>query len=343
MTARPILLGIGLTILGAVMQGSFVFPMSRTVGWRWANTWLIYSLVGLLVLPVSIAVITVPELASVYRLSSAGAIWTAAAFGCAWGLANVLFGLAVAAAGMSISFSIVCGLSASFGALLPLAILTPDRLLEPAGITVMTGVALALGGVYLIGMAGRKREISRGVSVRRGAITKGIFLALAAGMLAPALNFSFAFGRQIMENAVRHGANAMSSGDALWVVCLAGGFVSNGAYAMWQLSREHAWTSFCGSSLRGTSGWSNWLMAFSMGVLFTGGILFYSRGATVLGTFGPIIGWPVFQATMVLTSTFLGVLGGEWDDTERHIIGLLILGLSVLIAAIVVLSLANRI
>jgi len=326
-----------MTILGALMQGSFVFPMKFASGWRWENIWFVYSVVGLLVLPISVAAVTVPGLASVYKLSSVEAIVTAALFGFGWGLANVLFGLAVAAAGMSISFSIVCGMSASLGALLPLAILTPGRLMEPSGITILAGVVLALDGVYIIGMAGWKREIRNGAPASRRSMRKGILLALAAGTLAPALNFSFAFGREIMERAVRHGASSMSSADAVWVVCLAGGFVGNGGYAASKLTRDRSWTRFCK-----TSGWRNWLLTSLMGVLFTGGILLYSRGATMLGAFGPIIGWPVFQATMVLTSTFFGVLAGEWKDTERHIIGTLAAGILVLMTAILVLSLANR-
>jgi len=53
----------------------------------------------------------------------------------------------------------------------------------------------------------------------------------------------------------------------------------------------------------------------------------------------------VFNAsedTVDLLTTFFGVLAGEWKDTERHIIGTLAAGILVLMTAILVLSLANR-
>lgn len=332
-----ILIGTLLAVLGGVMQGSFVFPMRSISGWRWENTWLIYSIAALLVVPICVASVTVPGLASLYTSAPAGAIATAALFGFAWGLANVLFGLAVSAVGMSVTFSIVCGLSASLGALVPLLVSAPERILQRSGLHILTGVALALIGVSLIGAAGRRRETKAGAALSSGATGKGILLAVAAGVLAPALNFSLAFGKQIINTAVQQGAAATSSGDAIWVVCLAGGFVSNGGYAVLKLNRAQSWTGFGAKSPL-----SNWLLGALMGLLFTGGILLYSRGAGLLGRLGPVIGWPVFQATMVLTSTLLGTLSGEWRGAHRQLVLMVIGGLSTLIVAILVLSLANR-
>ncbi len=117
---NPILAGLSLTILGAIMQGGFVFPMKLSAGWRWENLWIVYSVVGLLIIPVFVAGISVPNLISVYRLSSAESIIAAALLGCAWGLANVLFGFSMC-----------------------------------------IGVLLALGGVFIIGATGRRKETLR--------------------------------------------------------------------------------------------------------------------------------------------------------------------------------------
>ena len=338
MTMHIVLFGTLLTVLGALMQGSFVAPMRLTSDWRWENIWLVYSFVGLLLFPVAVAAITVPQILSVYRFSSTGSLLSAGLFGCSWGFANVLFGLAVAAAGMSVSFSIVCGLSASLGAFLPLVVLTPQHLLQPSGLIIVAGVMLALSGVSIIGVAGHRREREQSLVTNGRSMRKGILLAIAAGTLAPTLNFSYAFGQEIMQRAREQGATAMSQGDALWAVCLAGGFVSNAAYAAWKLARNRSWAGFIeGSRVR------NWVLTALMGVLFTGGLLLYGRGATTLGTLGPVVGWPVFQATMVLTSTCLGLIAGEWKNAGSCVTAMLGAGLLVLIGAILVLSLANNV
>ena len=43
--------GIAGVLIGGVLNGSFVAPMKKTQGWKWENTWLVYSVSGLLVIP----------------------------------------------------------------------------------------------------------------------------------------------------------------------------------------------------------------------------------------------------------------------------------------------------
>ena len=59
-------LGFLLVILAGVLNGSFALPMKRTSKWAWENTWLVYSIVGMVVVNWAIALHTVPELATVY-------------------------------------------------------------------------------------------------------------------------------------------------------------------------------------------------------------------------------------------------------------------------------------
>ena len=44
--------GLLLVFVGGVLNGSFAAPMKRLSAWQWENIWLVYSLVGLLVLSV---------------------------------------------------------------------------------------------------------------------------------------------------------------------------------------------------------------------------------------------------------------------------------------------------
>jgi len=328
---QSVVVGTIIVALGAAMQGSFAVPMKFTRKWAWENVWLIYSISALVVVPCVVAVATVPGLSLVYRNVSTNATLMVVLFGFGWGLANVLFGLAVSTIGMALSFSIVSGMSASLGSLVPLFVLSRDRLAQPSGILVISGVALALMGVAIIGAASRRRERQLKAGTVQIPITRGLLLAIGAGLLAPTLNFSFAFGKEIVDQAVRRGASETSGADAIWALCLAGGCLSNAGYAIVRLTRNRNWTTFGCSS-------TPWLLSALMGVLFTGGLLLYGRGAAMLGSLGAAIGWPVFQATMIITSTCLGALTGEWRGVDLRFVRATVGGILILIAAIVVLS-----
>ena len=79
-----------------------------------------------------------------------------------------------------------------------------------------------------------------------------------------------------------------------------------------------------------------------MGVLFCAGFLLYGKGATLLGALGPVVGWPVFQATTIMVSTAAGAASGEWRKAGRRFVRLNLFGLAILVSAIVVLSIGNR-
>ena len=66
--------GLMLVFVGGMLNGSFAAPMKRLSAWRWENIWLLYSLMGLLILPWIIALATVPHVGGVLQQSSAGAL-----------------------------------------------------------------------------------------------------------------------------------------------------------------------------------------------------------------------------------------------------------------------------
>ena len=62
--------GLMLVLAGGALNGSFAAPMKRLSAWRWENIWLVYSIVGFLILPWVIALATVPHLGGVFQQSS---------------------------------------------------------------------------------------------------------------------------------------------------------------------------------------------------------------------------------------------------------------------------------
>ena len=61
-----LLIGMAASIVSGVLNGSFAAPMKRISNWEWENTWFIYALVALLVLPITSAFISVPVLVGIY-------------------------------------------------------------------------------------------------------------------------------------------------------------------------------------------------------------------------------------------------------------------------------------
>ena len=43
--------GVAGVLAGGLLNGSFVAPMKWMSKWRWENSWLVYSVAGLLVIP----------------------------------------------------------------------------------------------------------------------------------------------------------------------------------------------------------------------------------------------------------------------------------------------------
>ncbi len=84
-------LGIMLVLLGGGLNGSFAAPMKRMPGWRWENTWLIYVITGLIIIPWAIAATTIPHLSTVYQQSSWSVLAKIILYGFAWGIGATLF------------------------------------------------------------------------------------------------------------------------------------------------------------------------------------------------------------------------------------------------------------
>jgi L-rhamnose-H+ transport protein len=274
---------------------------------------------------------------SVYGASSARTLSLTVLFGFAWGVGNVLFGEAVARVGMALTFAIVGGLCAAIGSLIPLVLLRPERLTQPSGLAVMLGVVMTVCGVAILGAAGRGRERRRPPQNASGAVILGLSLCVASGVLSAMLNLSFAFGSGIAEEAVKRGTSPSSGSYAIWAVAFFGGFISNVGYATLKLTLNRSWSRF-----RKGSASADGTISVLMGILFCSGFLLYGQGATLLGSLGPVVGWPVFQATMIMASTAVGAAFGEWRGADRRFVSLNIVGLAILVGAIVVFSIGNR-
>jgi L-rhamnose-H+ transport protein len=326
-----------LIFAAAVMNATYTLPMKLNRKWSWEHSWLAFSVLGVVVVPTIIALLTLPGLASIYRHAPIGTLLAMALFGAGWGVSLVFFGLAIPLVGVAIVFTITLSTSAASGSLLPLLTQHPDRLFTRQGAVLLFGILLIALGVAFCGKAGLERDRAKASATGNKDFLRGFSFALISGVLGSLLNLGLAYGDGIQQAARDQGASAVMSSNAVWLPCVYAGFIPGVLYCIY-LMRKNSSTAF----IRSHAAWYYWLMAACMGLLWYGSILLYSLSTTLLGTLGPSIGWPLFLSCIVLMSTVVGVLTGEWNPSIRGPFRTLLLGLFLLIGAIGVLSEAGR-
>jgi hypothetical protein len=151
-------LGVIVILLSGAVNGAFPLPMKYTRQWKWENTWLVFSVTALLVLPGILALGFIPDLGEVYRSVPSRALFYPIMLGFLWGIAQTTFGLGLRALGMALAFSIVAGLGALVGSLVPLLVVNPADLLRPRGLLLFASIPILFLGLYLYAQAGRARE-----------------------------------------------------------------------------------------------------------------------------------------------------------------------------------------
>ena len=329
--------GMGLLILAGVMNAGFALPMKFVRGWVWENTWLVWSAVALLILPSALAFSTIPAFGSI--LASAGSVaMMVAVCGAAWGVAQVLFGIALERIGIALTFSIVLGISAAMGSLIPLLRLHADRLFTRSGLTSLTGIALVLFGVGASAVAGKMRDRATHVVVagKAGQFGPGLLMAIVSGVCASMMNVGFAFGTPLATAASAHGANSLWLTDAIWVPLMAGGAIPNVLYCLYLLKKKKTATNYSDPAAG-----RNTALACAMGLLWFGSSVLYGIATAFLGELGPVVGWPLFMSLIVIVASVLGVWTGEWRSAGKQPLRVQGLAVAVLIMAVVVLSRAT--
>lgn len=308
-------LGMMIIFVSGALNGSFAIPMKYARRWQWENTWMIFSVVGVLFLPWLLAVGFVPRLGDLYHQVPTQALIYPVAFGFLWGIAQVTFGLGLSAVGTALAFTVVAGLACLSGSLVPLLALNPAGLFAPQGLLLLASIPILFLGLLLYGMAGRRREREQTAGrdeapgVNYGFRT-GLIICIFTGIVGSAWNVGFAFSGPILRRSATLGAGTLVAPYAVWALILTAGFIPNLLYCAYLLSRNKTWSLFfrTGSS-------KEFMLGVVMALLWLSGVAGYGVGATFVGKFGTSIGFALFVAAQIFASNGLGILTGEWKGT----------------------------
>ena len=323
-------------VIAGFMEGNFAIPMKYMPRWNWENLWLAYSVFGLLVLPWAVVVITVPEAVMIYGQASPREIWIPFLFGALWGVGNVLCGLGVAIVGSGLGISIVVGLSAAIGTLVPLVTLNLDIVPTRRGLLILSGVAVMVIGVLVCAIAGMRRESTLATEGQPKGNLKGILLCIISGIASASINLALAYGSPLRSRAEDIGYSPNVSANLVWAWAMTGSFIINMAYCLYLLWKNRSLAKY---GYRGTGRY--WFYSGLMGILLTGGIMVYGFGAASLGALGISIGWAIFLCFTILSANISGFVTGEWRGAATRATSLMIVGSVLLIAAAGVVGYAN--
>jgi L-rhamnose-H+ transport protein len=334
--------GVLIVVLSGVAVGASPWPIKCMKRFEYEHWGFVSILLGFLLAPWLVTLLGCPDALAAYRSVGFGLLLKSNLFSLSWGIANILYMLCFARIGVSLANGILMGVSIALGVVVPLVFKgsgvfeKAPQVFSPAGLTILSGVAVMLGGVVLISLAGLGRERMQELQNRASSgFRKGLVMVFLAGVLATGISFSFVYSQgPIVEAMKARGAGEISANVAVWAAALLAGVALNVLYPAYLMSKHHSW----GVLLQHPH--ENMLAAI-FGLMFFIGIALWGEGMLLLGALGASVGIGVQQTVQMLASQSVGFLGGEWKGIGGKPRLLMYCGIAVLIAAAVVMACGN--
>jgi L-rhamnose-H+ transport protein len=335
--------GVVLSLVAGILNGSFAAPTKYAKKWQWENIWPVWAVVGMFIFPWVIALLTIPHVSELYGNIGADQIWLLTLFGVGFGLAQIFFGLGIAAVGIALNFAIAIGISTAFGSLVPLVFQHSEKILTPQGELILLGVLLTLIGIVLCAMAGREKEKQfrltfeqvegESGSKARLSFATGLTFCILAGLGSPLGNFGLAFCTPTVNRAVQLGASLGNKYNAIWAPLYTASLIPYLIYCVYLWRKNHSFGLFAAPGTR-----VNWVYGAVMGVLWMGSSAIYGAGAARIGDMGPVLGWPLFMSIIIITSSIWGFLTGEWKGAGKQSTNAMVVAIVFLILGFVTLA-----
>ena len=329
------LFGLLIIAVGSFCQSSSYVPIKKVREWSWESFWLTQGVFAWLLFPLLGALLAVPAGSSLGEVFAAAptAALKAAGYGVLWGVGGLTFGLSMRYLGVALGQSISLGTCAGFGTLLP-ALFGGTNLLEGKGLILLLGVCITLAGIAVIGYAGslraqRMTEEEKRAAVQDFALTKGLLVALLAGVMSACFSLGLDAGRPLQTT----GANPLFATLPATLAVTLGGFVTNAVYCLWQNARNKSFGDYGKRSLWG----NNLLFCALAGALWYSQFFGLAVGQSFFGE-GSVVAafaWCILMALNVTFSNVWGVVLKEWQGVGRKTLAVLATGLALLIFSLV--------
>lgn len=339
------LIGLIIIAIGSFGQSSSYVPINKVKNWSWESFWLVQGVFAWLVFPLLGALLAIPAGSSLFELWSAGGALRSVIYGILWGVGGLTFGLSMRYLGVALGQSIALGTCAGFGTLFP-AIFAGKDLLHGDGLMLLTGVCITLAGIAVIGYAGslRSKNMSdeeKKAAVKDFALTKGLLVALLAGVMSACFALGLDAGTPIKEAALAGGVEALYAGLPVIFLVTLGGFFTNAVYCVQQNVKNRTGKEYF--TVPGGQLVNNILFCALAGVLWYSQFFGLEMGKSFL-TDSPVLlafSWSILMSLNVTFSNVWGILLKEWKGASRSTIAVLVAGLVILISSIIVVAMAQ--
>ncbi|WP_300285482.1 L-rhamnose/proton symporter RhaT [uncultured Alistipes sp.] len=333
-----ILLGLLIIAIGSFGQSSSYVPIKKVKSWAWESFWIVQGIFAWLVFPFLGALLGVPAGMGLFDLLASGGALKAIVYGILWGVGGLTFGLSMRYLGVALGQSISLGTCAGFGTLLP-AIFAGTNLFQGQGLILLLGVCITLAGIAIIGYAGSLRaqnmtEEEKKAAIKDFALTKGLLVALLAGVMSACFALGLDAGTPIKEAAIANGVEPLYAGLPVILLVTLGGFLTNAAYCIQQNIKNHTGGDYF--SVSGSVFVNNVLFCALAGVLWYSQFFGLEMGKSFLKD-SPLLlafSWSILMSLNVTFSNVWGILLKEWKGCNSKTIGVLVLGLVVLVFSV---------
>lgn len=341
-----ILLGLFIIAVGSFGQSSSYVPINKVKEWSWESFWLVQGIFAWLVFPLLGALLAVPADGSLWQLWSSGGALQAVIYGVLWGVGGLTFGLSMRYLGVALGQSIALGTCAAFGTLFP-ALFAGTDLLRGDGLMLLCGVCITIAGIAVIGYAGSLRsanmsEEEKKAAVKDFALTKGLLVALLAGVMSACFALGLDAGGPIKEAALNGSVDPLFAGLPVILLVTLGGFFTNAVYCIQQNIKNHTGREYFACS--GSVLTNNVLFCALAGLLWYSQFFGLETGKSFL-TGSPVLlafSWSILMSLNVIFSNVWGIILKEWRGCGRKAAGVLVAGLLILIASIIVVAMAQQ-
>ncbi|MDO5497603.1 MAG: L-rhamnose/proton symporter RhaT [Alistipes sp.] len=334
-----IVIGLLIIAVGAFFQSSSYVPINKIKSWSWESYWLVQGVFAWLIFPFLGAMLAVPEgqqFGCMFAQADSFNLWMTVLFGVLWGIGGLTFGLSMRYLGVALGQSIALGTCAAGGTVLGPVLLNsffPEMdALSSLTFAVLLGVAVALLGIAIIGIAGMMKANSLSEEEKKKAVKdfnfpKGIMIALLAGVMSGCFNVGLEFGKDINFE----GTDPLFATLPATLLVTLGGFATNALYCLYQNAKNKTFKDYGKVSL--------WVRNIFFCAL-AGGLWYSQFFGLSLGkgflTESPTLMTLSFCILMALNVTFAnlwGIILKEWKGCSKKTIFVLIIGLLVLVAS----------
>lgn len=334
-----VLIGLLIIAIGSMGQSSSYVPIKKVKQWSWESFWLIQGIFAWLFFPYLGAQLAVPENSSLIELWQAGGALKACFYGMLWGIGGLTFGLSMRYLGVALGQSIALGTCAGFGTLLP-AVFSGTDLFAGEGLILLLGVCITLAGIAVIGYAGslraqRMSEEEKLAAVKEFALTKGLLVALLAGVMSACFNLGLEAGAPVLDKAKELGSSDLFALNPVILLVTMGGFITNAVYCLFQNKKNKTGNDYF--KVSGSVLTNNVLFCALAGILWYSQFFGLGMGKSFFSDHPVMLAfsWSILMSLNVIFSNVWGIILKEWKGAGNKTLVVLFAGMLILIFSLV--------